>query len=75
VGHTHIGPGGVGYKAEMTGKEFKGLKRTGSKQRQIFTESPVGKNFLRIKAKMSALCVEAKFSGGSKENIKLKGKQ
>jgi hypothetical protein len=35
----------------------------------------VGKNFLRIKAKMSALCVEAKFSGGSKENIKLKGKQ
>lgn len=34
---------------------------------------PAGKNFLRKKkAKMSALCVRAKFSGGTKENINVK---
>lgn len=39
------------------------------------TKSPVGKNFLRTKAKISTRCVKAKFLGGSEETVEFKEKQ
>lgn len=53
------------------------IERNRKPKRGKFYQIPVGRNFLRKKkkAKMSALCVKAKFSGGAKENIMVKDEQ